>query len=554
MAEQTTYQMVKTKRDDNTTRRETMAKTAELLDPYSNPYKMTYDSGTPVRDIIIVTSNAATIMVEAIISQTLAGEWQAIVEGKLSATRKTYIEDVLSRMDGLTDAFVLDTFDVLSFNSKLVRGIFEQGMAGVINLTQVQNGKLKHYCQVLDMAKTEYEGGKDGWIAPWGTYKKRQLERMYKSYPKVLTALADVNDTKELELVDWFGAEKHELWLAEKLIFSQPNRFGVVPGVVVDVGDDVLKPIRHLVEAMSRALSIEASLGMLTLKPSRQRPVKNYNDSEPSMTPPPPGKSIDLPEGELFQNLENPDLNQAHRDFKDSLYKMFAEAGISDAELGSVDPTMSGVAIYAKQAIRQARRRPFYEGLEVLKSKLARLRIEQLIKSSKGGKVISLGLAGSKMDFSVDRLGDPEDYTIRYRLNTKTKEEELAAIAEATAAVGAGVPREVIDRDIMQAENPEEWQRLRLMAKADEADSLNTLIKAMVAYIQEGDSKADEKEANLCYALARNVKDNCLKIIRERKMPQQPMPVGGASTVTKPDESKPNTGNLVAAMMPKTGV
>src|SRR3990167_1064992 len=107
MAEQTTYQMVKTKRDDNTTRRETMAKTAELLDPYSNPYKMTYDSGTQVRDIIIVTSNAATIMVEAIISQTLAGEWQAIVEGKLSATRKTYIEDVLSRRDWLTGAFVV---------------------------------------------------------------------------------------------------------------------------------------------------------------------------------------------------------------------------------------------------------------------------------------------------------------------------------------------------------------------------------------------------------------------------------------------------------------
>src|SRR3990167_8443904 len=119
MPEQTTYEMVKTKRDDaeRITRRETMARTAELLDPYNNPYKMVYDKNTPVKDIVAVTSNTAVVLVDAIVAQTLAGEWQAIVEGKLSATRKTYIEDVLSRMDSLTDAFMLDTFDVLSFNS-----------------------------------------------------------------------------------------------------------------------------------------------------------------------------------------------------------------------------------------------------------------------------------------------------------------------------------------------------------------------------------------------------------------------------------------------------
>jgi len=550
MPEQTTYEMVDLKRNENSTRRDTMAKTAEFLDPWNNPYKMTYDAKTPVADIVNVTTNTAVVFVDAVVSQTNAGEFQAVVEGDISATRKTYIEDVLTRMDDLSDEFVQNTFDELSFNAKLVRGIFEQGMAGVINLTQIQNGKLRHYCQVLDMSKTEYEGGKDGWIAPWGTFKKTMLERQYKNYPQVLSALSEFNGEKELELVDFFGAEKHELWLDKQIIFSQVNRFGAVPGVVVDVGDDILRPMRHLINELSRTLSVGATLGMASLKPKLQR--LNLNATNKTAEPPPGlGDAQEINEGELWQILPTPDLTRAYLDFKEWINKMVQDAGISSAELGDAsNPNLTAVRIAAQMEIRTTRRRQFYLALEVLKSKLARLRIEQLIKSSKGGKVILLGLAGSKMNFSVDRLGDPEDYTIKYRLNTTTKEEELAAIATATGAITAGIPKAIVRKDILHAENPEEWDRLDLMEKADEADSLNTMIKAMVAYIQEGDSKADEKEANTCYALARNVKENCLKIIRERKMPQQ-MPVGGASTVTKPNESKPNTGNLVSAMMPK---
>jgi len=547
----TTYQIVEARKEELSDRWGAIKETAELLDPRGFPFKMTYDENHPLKDIINITTNAATVFLDAVISQTMAGKWQPVVEGKnLSVTRKTYIEGALERLDDLSDAFLLSTFGKIGFNTEITKSIFKTGMIGVINLTQVKNDEIRHYCEVLDMGVTAFTYGQDGWIAPEANVPAWKLALKYYDLPAVMEAVNKLEPDKVVNHIEYWSAKKHEILFDKVAVLEQKNSSGIAPFVVVDIGNDILWMIRHLVPELSRVLSVQATLGHLAIKPRMQRPIKpeHDNDGSPTKEPPRPGQAAELPEGELWEIIPNPDINRVFLEYSGDLRAEVKEGGLSDSELGDAsNPNLTAVRIFAQSAIRAARRRPYYEGLEILKARLAQLRINQLRQSIDGGKVVLLGKPGSKMDFSVDKLGDPDEYSISYRLQTKSKEEELANIAEATAAIGAGMPQEVIDRDIHQAENPEEWQRLRVMARARESDELLSLEEAVFAFIDEADNTADEDEANLKYDQARDLSDTCAKIIRERKQPA--MPVGGAGAVTKSETAKPNTGNLLPRMV-----
>ena len=552
MPEQTTYQIVQSRKNELNDRWAEIKDTAELLDPRAHPFEMAYDAGHPVNDIINVTTNAAMVFVDAVISQTMAGKWQPIVEGNLPVTRKTYIEGALERLDNLSDAFILDTFGKVGFNTEITKSIFKTGMIGVINITQVKNDDIRHFCEVVDMGATAFTYGQDGWIAPEAMVPAWKLALKYQDVPVVMEAVKKLALDKSVNFMEYWSAKKHEIWFDKNIVLEQKNSSGIAPFVVIDVGQDILWMIRHLIPEYSRLLSVLATLGHLAIKPRMQRQVKpeHWVDGAPTISSPKPGQNQEVPEGEKFEVIPNPDLNRAFLDFKEAMWSQVKDGGLSDSELGDAsNPNLTAVRIFAQSAIRAARRRPYYEGLEVLKSKLAQLRINQLRQSIDSGKTVMLGKPGSKMDFSVDKLGDPDEYSISYRLQTKSKEEELANIAEATAAIGAGIPQEVIDRDIHQAENPEEWQRLRAMARAKESDELLSLEEAVFAFIDEADNTADEDRANLLYDQARDLSDTCAKILRERKQG----PVGGAEGVTKPATPKPNTGNLLPRMV-STGV
>lgn len=150
MPEPTTYQIVESRKSELDDRWGAIKDTAKLLDARANPFKMAYDDKTPVKDIVNITSNAAMVFMDAVISQTMAGKWQTVIEGeKLPVTRKTYIEGALERLDALSDDFILDTFGKIGFDTEITKSIFKTGMIGVLNITQVKNNELRHYVKFL---------------------------------------------------------------------------------------------------------------------------------------------------------------------------------------------------------------------------------------------------------------------------------------------------------------------------------------------------------------------------------------------------------------------
>lgn len=541
----TTMEKVKNKITEFDDLYKRMDRSAQLLYPEQFPYKLNlFSSKTPMNPetTISVTSNSPAVFANAIITALMDGVWQTKTEGEISTRAseavKKFADDILSQID----EYLLDEYGLSSLNSwnaahVCVRSILIGRYLGIVEEKQF---KLKYL--PCDVRWTPFELGQ--WVAPITFRKKDSLVSEYEKVKGAdLSVLKGLSETGDNIVTDYWDGEQNEVWIKSgqdyeaggQLFFRQPHQLGKAPFVIVGVTsgfmlrdkgflvhewDDLFQFDRHLYSEHNRNLSIKQTMGMNIIAPRHQRPVKNI-DGKPSKAMPKADQAQDVLEGELWQLIPMPDLNRAFISADNEISQEIQMGGISNAELANVDVNRTAVWLAAQARIRATRVKPRVEAMQTFREQLLRLAIDQFIRTSKGNKGdLLIGRSGRKSIHSASKLGDPGKYFLVCAMRTQSKEEEIANIAEAAAARAAGIPQAIIDRDIMMAEDPEEWERLRQLQLAREADPALALFDMARSYADKGNALGDDDEANALLLSSKQLTERGVAIVRQRMTPQ----------------------------------
>ena len=537
----TTLEIVKNKVTELQPMYDRMDKTRKLV--YLTPYQlMQFDGTTPVDKVINVTTNWPAIFANAIISDLIGAVWQTVIEsdGKLTDKQKhqieTFIEDNLAQVDeqlgrrGQADLFTW-----------LCNHVCIRSLIGARWVSQFVDGKYAIDCLPVDMRWTPFEYGKDGlnWVAP-KTFRSRA--RIQAQYEKELKeAGVDYSGlgsgaASDLEVVDFWGCEKKELWIEDKLIKKQKNPFGYPPfvieipsagfmlrdkGYIEHEGEDLFFLNRGLYDERSRQMTIEQTLGMDVLYPPYEQEADEAGKGD---KPPKTGETLKVKTGERHQLLPRGDLTNAFRTGRADVQRDLQMGGVNDIDLGNVSQTVSAVWITEQSEIRNKLILPRIKSLNGFRQQLGRMMIDQYRQiSGKGKKTpseILVGVEGRRRKYSVSVLGDPATYTITNRLMSKSKKQEIVNLAMFEAARD-DLPLKVRLTDILMADDPDEIMRQLDIEKAKRDDPAIGLFEMAIRYAEEAEdlsgTDADRRKIQSMMLTERG----CALIRQRTQMPEE---------------------------------
>jgi len=168
---------------------------------------------------------------------------------------------------------------------------------------------------------------------------------------------------------------------------------------------------------------------------------------------------------------------------------------------------------------------------------LIRMDIDQFIN---GDFKADLGKPGQRVQYTSKMLGDLDNYTVEYKLMSRSKRQEIANIAIASAARGI-VPRDVIIEDILVAEDPE---AVKAQLDSEEAENLEIVLKYIRAgskLIDIADSLEDDNEADQKRIEAIMLRDSAIALIKQRRQP-------GFQPQQEPTEEPKQNNQLMSLM------
>jgi hypothetical protein len=316
-------------------------------------------------------------------------------------------------------------------------------------------------------------------------------------------------------------------------------------GYIKHEAEDIFFLNRKLYPELSRYLSIVQSLGMDVLYPAYEYQTKTM-DGSPARSAPKTGETKKVPEGERHEPIRTGELNKATLEGGVAIKQATEIGGISDAELGSPGLDRPGIWFAKQFEIRHKLEKSRFEALQIMKEGLARLMIEQALKTMEGGGELLIGKRGSRNKYSAKMLGDPDKYTISYRFMVSSQEQEIINISEAQASVGI-MPMKFIVRDVLKAEDPDGWMREMDLEKAREADPALALFEMGVRYAEEAEDMEDENDADLKKVQSMMLIEQGISLIEQRR---HPVPQGfdqDKAGVQESQEIKPNMQGLMTA-------
>ncbi len=530
----------------------------------------TFDGKSFLDNVINVTGNYAPTFADAVSSDLLSAKWQTVIEGDIPSKQAHDIEQFVDDNFEQADEQLLNQFGLSSLMSWLSNHVCVRSFIGVKWISEIADGQYKIDCLPVDMRWCGWVFGENGlvWVAPM--FFKNSDEFMndpdYKDSQTKLIANTDYAQ------VDWWNKENHEVWVAKgdtydptstkgTRIFDEKNTLGYPPFVIVlpstgfmlrgknwiaNESPDVFWLNRKLYKEANRSLSIEQTIGMDILYPPYEREVENIT-GQPSKPVPKSGESLDVKKGERHQPVPRGDLNRASVQARQDILTQIATGGVSDAELGAAGLDRPGIWFAKQFEIRHKREKPLFEALAMMKEGLARMMIKQFIESEETGGELLIGRTGRRNKFSAKMLGDPDSYRISFKYNISSKEMEIVNLAQAQAAQGV-VPQKIITRDILQAEDPDEWDRMLELEKAKAANPAIGLLEMSVSYAEEAEELEDEGDKAIKVLQSKILLHDYVMMMRQRLNPQ-PEETGKEEAVREATETKPNLQGLMS--MPK---
>jgi len=511
-----------------------MDETKDLVYWDDNPYQLVKPDGkTTLDDAISVTPNSPKVLALYVISDLINGQWQTVVEGRVTDRQAHYIEQFIE--DNL-----LEIDDLLGKQRE--PGLFEtqcnrvciRSWIGARLVIKIKDGRYHPECLALDMRWTPFD---DDWVCPIYYRSKRQIQ---KEYPDV-----DVSGIKgKVVVADYWDSEKNEVWIGGndlstpggKLVRQQENTLGYSPFVIVipssgfelrdegylkHRGEDLLFLNKGIYKEYARALSLEATAGYAGVYPSYEYETGQM-DSQAAETPPRLDETKKVPPGELHQLVPRGNVNQAFVTSRQDIQKMMSEGGPISPRAYASPP--SAIAISAETELMRVLRSAQVKALQSFREQLSRMIIDQ---ASRLKIDLEVGREGKRNTYSADKLGDPKNYAITCKLMTKNKRQEIANLALFTATAGH-LPLSIRLKDILQADDPDGIMRELEIERARQADPALGLFEMALRYAEEAEDIEDDVEADAKRLQSKMLTERGVAIIKQRMQPQ-PLPEEAAA-------------------------
>jgi len=519
----------------------------------------------PLDNVVNVTMNYDATYINDLATLITQANIQTVIQGfknnrKLSDKEAGTIEDFLDNHYEMID----DSLNNQGYASLLIwlaNHILSRGWIGGRYCAWVDKGIYRTDFAPWDMRysawENDYSGTKWGSIRTWRlpSELKAEAEERQKAGVEVNIPFSVSTDNKEIEVVTFYDDEKEEVWTEGSIVSTWKYNYGSCPaiiqaapagfmlrgqGYIQHEGESALFLNRLLSEELNRSVSIEQTLAHKAASPPYTQQKSDPN-APADPYPDKPGAQTAYNTGESPILLPVGDFNQAAQLGRRDILEALQQGG-RNVDIGNINQAFSAVAIASIQEIRKKVLDTRFQAIAAFKQKLSRKIIEQ-------AKVVynfsdMLGGDGQQKRYSLSDL--EANYTIRYKFLSKSKEMEIANLALANAAKAIGWPDEVIVRDIMMAENPDE-----ILAKMN-AQKVE-LAEPWVMFARLGHSAIDEAEA-----MAEDAKDS--KLLEARGLFERAVSLIAPADIETQQEPKPieqpkgNSNMLISLMGANRGI
>src|SRR3990167_4412189 len=527
------------------------------------PYLLTdFDGKTKLDDVVNVTENRSASYMSRIIAGLISSKWQTVVDGSISKRDSFKIEQFIEANLQQADEYLMNQYGMAGLDVWLANHVCHTSLIGVEWISSIDDeGNYNIHCLPTDMRWTPFILNK--WASPITWRDKEDLLEELENYDKTAKDSGDethyylkpdnLADTDN-EVRDYWDKDVNELWVAEKLVFRQPNWTGKLPfvfvwppsgfmfrdkGYLANESPGLLYLNQNLYDQLSRQLSIDATIGSENINPRYERPVKDFG-GEP-MDVPARGESQDVLEGELHQLVPRPDLNRAGLASRDEVMRLIEEANPLSPRAYTSPP--SAIEVTTEVELLEQLQHPQVLALETFKAQLARLIIDQCLGLGRDS-VFTIGAMGRQKDFRISDLKGAGKYTITCTMMKGNKRISIVNEARALAMWGRA-PMEYILRDVWQVEDPDGWLRAMELERAKAANPAIELAEMAVRYAEEAENTEDETEREFRNHISRMLVHDYVMMMRQRMQPP-------ATEVQNVREATKETGNA-NALIPLLG-
>ena len=518
-----TLTIVQNKRDQSNQLHKRQDSDAKLAHLGKYKLKSALD-GKDIPGAVSITLNKPAVYLHSVVSWILNAKWQTFVEGNIASTMKTDVENFLD------DAYAESDERRIGRGEKSSRMLFathlcSRGWIGRRLLWQADGENVYLDDVFIDMRWAEFEPDNVGfkWVAPTYWRSTSILQRQYPS--------ANIPDSKDLfKVTDFWDGEKNEVWVADKLVSKEKNEMGYPPFIILpspsgfvfldkgymkDEGESIFFLDRDLYDPQNQLVSVDQTLAMQAVDPNYQRELLNRKGDSPSPGAS-GGRTLEVEPGSKYELMPQSDIKMSNRIAHEEIGRAVEQGSLSEVDIATPPRVTSALWITEQTELRNKLLVPLLQTLENFSAQSSRMLIDMY---KKGGYDSYVGVKGKATKYKATKLGDLDDYTIKYRLMSKNRKQEIANVIVSNAAVGE-MSRISRLENIMMVDEPEvELARI----EAEEAEQFDPVVK-MIRLVCSTIDRADKLhgiEAEQKYHEARRLASKCIMLIeQERNAPQ----------------------------------
>jgi len=516
-----------------------MESDADLVNLVAKYKKIPDVNGKAIDNSIYITLNDAAMFawkVETLLNSAIE---QIAVTTESKRFDTAYVEGFVKAIFKEADK-LLPLKDLYPFNPFTDQQTCRRGGASARMLCQIIDGDLVPDIMPFDRKYFAYWMDKKG-LAGSAYKTTRSPDQIESEYPEAIVP----NDTenKGIEVLDIWLPKSNEVWVGDKLVFTQKNPFGYVPVIFHKVpmgsmlldtdtlalqGESIFFLFRDLIPELNRFVSIIQSLNLKELdhalqlgipqdRITKDMPVKSADEltapGTVNVVPAEGGGYEPMPIGEIRAQAEI--LHRMIQDRIDRSTQSFIQSMLQPRTATEIIGISQekGDVITPRLATRG-----------FLKQGLAEMAIKQTIQAAKNAKVSTVKLGNR--EFEISKLTQPPDgYEIEFKYYFKDPKMD-AARASIGASLRGVIPDKSIRRDTLQREDPEKDERelnWEESARLFPLVKMNRLRRSTGEEADKGEPGAEEE----------------LKLITLEMIPAIKQAIAGEMTPEQPEEIKP---------------
>jgi len=459
-------------------------------------YQLKGSDNKPLKRVVNVTLNDPATFAHYIIGALMSAREQITVLSKvLKDDDTTYIEDLLKDLHTEIDVY-LSKRGLANSHWYNCEQICLRGRVVRRNLMRV-DPKVGFVPDVVpvDARYFAYELGQSG--IQWCVAQfNRTKEAIFNEYG------VTINGDSAIVRDAWDDKNEY-IYIDQKLFKTNKNLNGYPPFVMTiapagsrfndtdafeKTGESIFWMARDVWDEENRTASILQTQNMLTIRPPRQYKSER---GERGMLPDGDisgiGAEVAVEKNGGYDLIPQGDAKNATQFIMNILSQARQRGSLANIDYGSVNQTMSAVAIKTLMMHQDLVTNPRIQALQMFNQECDKMMIKQLIAI---GGSISLGEEGMKTDYDTGKLA-ANNYTVKYEYTSQNPVGEIANWSVAQVA-DPFLAAETILRDIIKRENPTADMNLKRKERAEKMDPAIAMLETVRSLVKMDDQLGGE--------------------------------------------------------------